>query len=338
VNLKGIPIKLKLLDQRNLYINMSMNQLIASNKYNTIVFKGNICVGNWKKIENYTQLIYEILSVEEIKKQNKIIYDVYFFNEINLKIEVEKTENINFLNRLNILAVSGSQIHYFDHSENTFVNDVLTLFDNQLLNKEIVNVFVSKYDYDKILFKSIVKNKITFIHYNYGFQNTLYYSISINDFFMLDFKNLPKYFKNYFKEITKIDLENISEKKLKYKLNEFIYNHHKKEFKKTDEYYKKQIEIEKQNQIIINKHLKKSYNQKTYLMKNKLNGLYKIGKSINPKYREKTLQSQEPEIEMVKVWQKDIENDLHFKYKKYRKRGEWFKLNKTQVKHICTKY
>jgi hypothetical protein len=74
----------------------------------------------------------------------------------------------------------------------------------------------------------------------------------------------------------------------------------------------------------------------TYLMKNKRNGLYKIGRSINPLQREKTLQSEEPEIEMVKVWEDNIESILHRKYTDQRVRGEWFELNKTQVKYICT--
>jgi len=77
---------------------------------------------------------------------------------------------------------------------------------------------------------------------------------------------------------------------------------------------------------------------KTYLMKNSRNGMYKIGKSINPSRREKTLQSEEPMIKMVKTWDYDIENTLHKKYSKQRIRGEWFKLNKVQVKYICTNY
>ena len=74
---------------------------------------------------------------------------------------------------------------------------------------------------------------------------------------------------------------------------------------------------------------------KTYLMKNSRNGLYKIGKSITPLHREKTLQSEEPEIMMVKVWDDNIEDTLHKKYEKHRVRGEWFNLTKTQVKYIC---
>ena len=77
---------------------------------------------------------------------------------------------------------------------------------------------------------------------------------------------------------------------------------------------------------------------KTYLIKNRRNGFYKIGRSINPLKREKTLQSEEPDIVMVNTWSRNIERQLHIKYKDYRVRGEWFELSKAQVKYICTKY
>ena len=79
-------------------------------------------------------------------------------------------------------------------------------------------------------------------------------------------------------------------------------------------------------------------NQKTYLIKNKRNGLYKIGRSTNPKRREGTLQGEEPLIELVKVWDLDIEKHLHSKYSENRVRGEWFNLSKIQVKYICQHY
>ena len=79
-------------------------------------------------------------------------------------------------------------------------------------------------------------------------------------------------------------------------------------------------------------------NTKTYLIKNRRNGFYKIGKSNNPLKREKTLQSEEPDIVMTKTWDEDIESKLHKDYKDYRVRGEWFELSKVQVKYICTKY
>lgn len=79
-------------------------------------------------------------------------------------------------------------------------------------------------------------------------------------------------------------------------------------------------------------------NTKTYLIKNRRNGFYKIGRSKDPLKREQTLQSEEPDIVMVKTWDKDIESLLHKDYKDYRVRGEWFELSKVQVKYICTKY
>tara|TARA_R100000951_G_scaffold57000_1_gene47848 strand:- start:7 stop:510 length:504 start_codon:yes stop_codon:yes gene_type:complete len=79
-------------------------------------------------------------------------------------------------------------------------------------------------------------------------------------------------------------------------------------------------------------------NPKTYLIKNNHTKLYKIGYSKNPKHRERTLQSQEPNIKMVKIWDKNIEKKLHKLYSEYRVRGEWFNLTPIQVKYICTKF
>lgn len=77
---------------------------------------------------------------------------------------------------------------------------------------------------------------------------------------------------------------------------------------------------------------------KTYLIKDCVNGFYKIGKSRNPRVREKTLQSEAPNIKIVKIFNKDIEKILHDEYKNQRLRGEWFDLNDIQVKYICSKY
>lgn len=76
----------------------------------------------------------------------------------------------------------------------------------------------------------------------------------------------------------------------------------------------------------------------TYLVKNKRNGLYKIGYSSNPANREKTLQSEEPENEMIWKTPVNCERELHKKFEKYRKRGEWFELTKVQVAWIVNIY
>lgn len=77
--------------------------------------------------------------------------------------------------------------------------------------------------------------------------------------------------------------------------------------------------------------------RKTYLMKDQRNGLYKIGRSYNPKLREATLQGENPNIVMVKIWERDIEKDLHKQYESQRVRGEWFELSKVQVKYLTSK-
>lgn len=67
---------------------------------------------------------------------------------------------------------------------------------------------------------------------------------------------------------------------------------------------------------------------KIYLMFNPRNGYTKIGRSIKPKVREKTLQGEVPDTEIIALWNspKSTENELHTKFSEKRIRGEWFDL------------
>lgn len=58
---------------------------------------------------------------------------------------------------------------------------------------------------------------------------------------------------------------------------------------------------------------KKEKNNYIYLMYNFRNDFTKIGRSINPLKREKTLQGEDPELEIIAFWQTDkiYENILH---------------------------
>lgn len=122
----------------------------------------------------------------------------------------------------------------------------------------------------------------------------------------------------------------------------------------TKKEYKKMIKQEKRN-ISENVALAKSINdlslvkevpikkskqteKKCYIMKNCRNGFYKIGNSSSPEKREKTLQAEEPEIKIIKVFRQNHESDLHQRYANQRKRGEWFDLTDVQLKYICTHY
>lgn len=78
-----------------------------------------------------------------------------------------------------------------------------------------------------------------------------------------------------------------------------------------------------------------------YLMVDLSNNCHKIGMSNKPKYREKTLQSEKPTIELLKSKKfktrkeaAGIEKQLHKEYRSKRLRGEWFKLNKSELKNV----
>ena len=80
----------------------------------------------------------------------------------------------------------------------------------------------------------------------------------------------------------------------------------------------------------------KKIKTKVYLMLDSNTGYYKIGRSVNPRIREKTLQSQKPTIDLLFTWQgynKD-ESNLHKMISEKRVRGEWFNLNYKDIDTI----
>jgi len=71
------------------------------------------------------------------------------------------------------------------------------------------------------------------------------------------------------------------------------------------------------------------------------NKYHKIGISKDPEYRERTLQSEKPTIELVtrekfqsKKMALSIEKLLHEKYKTKNLRGEWYDLCETDITKI----
>lgn len=77
-----------------------------------------------------------------------------------------------------------------------------------------------------------------------------------------------------------------------------------------------------------------------YLMKNSRNNLVKIGYSVDPSFREKTLQSEEPEIDLIASWIGSCEDEqaLHRRYKEKRVRGEWFRLSADDVDQLVEEF
>lgn len=92
------------------------------------------------------------------------------------------------------------------------------------------------------------------------------------------------------------------------------------------------------NKIVnIEKSIKDSYKIRfTYIMYDEITGFYKIGKSINPEFREKTLSSQTPKIKLINKCLESIvsERYLHSLFSNKNIRGEWFNLDMEEIEHI----
>jgi hypothetical protein len=75
---------------------------------------------------------------------------------------------------------------------------------------------------------------------------------------------------------------------------------------------------------------------KIYLMVDERTGYHKIGRSVNPTNREKTLQSDNPKIRLLECWEttSDNEKTLHVQFHDKRVRGEWFALTDSDIEQI----
>jgi hypothetical protein len=76
-----------------------------------------------------------------------------------------------------------------------------------------------------------------------------------------------------------------------------------------------------------------------YMMIDQRNGRYKIGRSIDPCKRERTLQSEVPETELMGYCLEGrgiSEKILHRRYKLRKVRGEWYNLLASEVKEVLS--
>jgi hypothetical protein len=75
------------------------------------------------------------------------------------------------------------------------------------------------------------------------------------------------------------------------------------------------------------------------MMIDQRNGRYKIGRSIDPCKRERTLQSEVPETELMGYCLEGrgiSEKILHRRYKLRKVRGEWYNLLASEVKEVLS--
>ena len=102
-----------------------------------------------------------------------------------------------------------------------------------------------------------------------------------------------------------------------------------RQFFPDDDINIKYIESEARNEEDVKRH------GSLYLMRHS-NGLTKIGRSVQPKAREKTLQAEDPRLEMILCveGQGYREKALHRIFDELRVRGEWFRLEDRHVEWI----
>ena len=74
-----------------------------------------------------------------------------------------------------------------------------------------------------------------------------------------------------------------------------------------------------------------------YLIKDKRNGYYKIGISVDAICRESTLASEKADYKLVGVWNylSEYEKEWHKYFDAQHIRGEWFALTKAQIRFFC---
>lgn len=75
---------------------------------------------------------------------------------------------------------------------------------------------------------------------------------------------------------------------------------------------------------------------KVYIMIDKSTGYYKIGRSIKPAHRERTLQSEKPTIELIRHFDAKVKDEkaIHNMFYDKRIRGEWFDLSGSDIEKI----
>jgi len=81
---------------------------------------------------------------------------------------------------------------------------------------------------------------------------------------------------------------------------------------------------------------KKKFIGFVYTMVSRRTGFIKIGFSKSPEARERTLQSQDPMLEILRTWPGCMatEKFLHQHFAAKRVRGEWFSLSKSDLKTL----
>jgi len=330
-------------------INKEMKQYIFPNQINNRIEKDEFVVK-----DNLITVIPEKLFSFRTEKEDVIYkdgerytrtvrgYDVHKYEQVPKKTIYLDFDLLGLNYKFKAPDYYWTQDCIGQVSKNEWVNAYSILGNYKMLDKRIKGVYFGKgyrkyynyyNDYSKYWNRIFLDNLEVDVYIDsYGWSNHLWYTVSATDILKIPYENIKKYAQDL---ISLFEYIGIDFKK--------DYNYNLQVLKKTkNEYDNEQKQTDKRynyiRENIYDNAFYKKIKQKTYILKDKNTGYYKIGKSTNPLDREKTLQSEKPTYELIKIFNNDIETKLHKKYKKQNVRGEWFDLSKIQLKYICTNY
>jgi len=254
--------------------------------------------------ENLNKHRYVRFEVLSHKYSKNIFVDLNVFKNIDYEIKYWENNNIFFTNIDDIKFRCADHLHFYNIISLDEYNNLIKNNPSKLINW----YYVDKHNLSQENYLATLPKNKKELHSELPETFTTGQAILIGEKHCVKTRALKRFLKDSFL---------------------FINTKHG-EYKKTI----KENLITNDN----NKVLNEDSIIKTYIMKDDNTGFYKIGKSINPKFREQTLQSKKPTIKIIKIWEKNIEKELHNLYTEFRIRGEWFNLSNIQLKYICTNF
>ena len=242
-----------------------------------------------------------------------------------LEIEFEKRHK-------NISRESILNFQYYDINSSAFIKG---------LENEFFGIEIHKEDENKIrLFYFIRKDNQIYgesleLEAEFKLRNelTLYFAVFLKEKFQ--FQEVIHYF-NTFQILQRNIFEEIGYWTYGKELIKAINNKKIHLFTKSE---KGVLFVPLEEEKIEKKERKKTHTDSPifiYLMRNNISNYIKIGKSTQPVFRERTLQSQEPNIELLFKHEapSELEILIHRKYKNKRIRGEWIDLTLEDIEEI----
>lgn len=271
------------------------------------------------------------------EEADSFFLDNNFLDQRNKKEFLASNNNIGFLSKNYGLPISNDVLNFSFENINGQDNFIIYYHAKDYKIKEGDSIIFLHNDASKTTF--IIKGKPIAHH---GDTKCIKIPLYCEDLELFKLKKISKIRVNLNEDSSFIDYDKGTGFQLK---SDFQYAFNKM----TNDYYEKVLKdvlnytpVSKESGIYNNNNNNNNKeNCFVYLMVDTTNNAYKIGISNKPKYREKTLQSEKPTIELVchknypvRKIAESFEKSLHKAYADKNIRGEWFRLTEEDVKDI----